>query len=368
MTNLIQKVHNSPYKMVLAVTGGGTSAISELLSVPGASNSIIEAIVPYHPHSLRRFLGFTPDQNCSARTARSMAMASYKKARRLCKESDPSTILGLGCTAALSTDRERRGDNRVHLAIQSSRETREFVIRFDKGKSDRQQEEVMATAFILHNIADACDIDINPDMKNQKPGLNQESSITQVPPSWLALLEDKLVTTLTETGTQLIFPGAFDPLHDGHRQMIRFAESRLNLKAVLEISIVNVDKRPLDFVDMKIHAQNLAQDYPLAFTNAPTFAEKSFLFPKSTFIVGTDTIRRIADSQYYASPEKLDLALNIMGQHETRFLVFGRDSGSGFEGLGDIDLPSQLSALCTAVPESEFRIDLSSTQLRQPNK
>lgn len=297
-----------------------------------------------------------------------MAMASFKKARRLCKESDPSTILGLGCTAALSTDRERRGENRVHLAIQSSRETREFVIRFHKGKSDRQQEEVMTTAFILHNIADACGIELSPDMKNQKPGLDQESSITEVPPSWLALLENKLVTTFTETGTQLIFPGAFDPLHDGHRQMIHFAESRLKRKAILEISIANVDKRPLDFVDMKIHAQNLSGDYPLAFTNAPTFVEKSFLFPKSTFIVGTDTIQRIADSQYYASQEKLDLALGIMGQHQTRFLVFGRDSGSGFEELGDIDLPEQLKELCTAVPENEFRIDLSSTQLRQPDK
>ena len=38
-------------QLVVAVTGGGSQAIADLLTVPGASATVLEAVVPY---SLRR--------------------------------------------------------------------------------------------------------------------------------------------------------------------------------------------------------------------------------------------------------------------------------------------------------------------------
>ena len=36
----IKKIHNSSYRFVIISSGGGTNAISEILKVPGASNSV----------------------------------------------------------------------------------------------------------------------------------------------------------------------------------------------------------------------------------------------------------------------------------------------------------------------------------------
>ena len=68
---LIEDVHASTARMLLVVTGGGTQAIADLLSLPGGSGTVLEAVVPYSIASLEQFLGGSCDQPCSARTARS---------------------------------------------------------------------------------------------------------------------------------------------------------------------------------------------------------------------------------------------------------------------------------------------------------
>ena len=43
----IAAMHGSGRKAVLAITGGGSGAIAELLRVPGGSRLLLEALVPY---------------------------------------------------------------------------------------------------------------------------------------------------------------------------------------------------------------------------------------------------------------------------------------------------------------------------------
>ena len=52
-TDLIKKIHESKYKITYISSGGGTNAISSLLKVPGASNTVLESYVPYSKN--RRF-------------------------------------------------------------------------------------------------------------------------------------------------------------------------------------------------------------------------------------------------------------------------------------------------------------------------
>ena len=48
-----------------------------------------------------------------------------------------------------------------------------------------------------------------------------------------------------------------------------------------------------------------------------------------------------------------------------RFLVYGRIYETGtFKTANELPLPQALKAICTNVPESEFRTDLSSTVMR----
>jgi hypothetical protein len=105
---------------------------------------------------------------------------------------------------------------------------------------------------------------------------------------------------------------------------------------------------------------------PLWLTRAPTFVEKAGLFPGVVFGIGADTAARIVHAQYYQdSTERMIAALDTIRGQGCRFLVAGRVDRSG--RLLDVDqlgLPSEYRDLFCAIPTTQFRQDISSTQLR----
>src|SRR5580658_2490277 len=111
---LISALHGSGRKAALAITGGGSGAIGELLRVPGGSRLLSEAQVPYDEQALAAFLGVAPAQACSADTA--IAMAQSARARAASLAPAGADLVGLGATAALVSDRPRKGEHRFHIA------------------------------------------------------------------------------------------------------------------------------------------------------------------------------------------------------------------------------------------------------------
>lgn len=105
----------SGYQAAWVVSGGGSSAISRVLSVAGASAFMLEAQVPYSAGALRAYGGFTCDGLCSSRVAGVLSQVAYARAERFADEVRPCA--GVACTAALQTERERRGADRAHLAV-----------------------------------------------------------------------------------------------------------------------------------------------------------------------------------------------------------------------------------------------------------
>src|SRR5688500_5832183 len=79
--DVARAIHGSGRRMVIAVTGGGSGALAALLQTPGASRSVLEAVVPYSFTALVDWIGGQPDQACSEATARAMAMAAFERAR-----------------------------------------------------------------------------------------------------------------------------------------------------------------------------------------------------------------------------------------------------------------------------------------------
>ena len=75
--SLIEAIHATPEQAVVALAGAGSEALAWLLSVPGASRTLLEALVPYGRHSMIGFLGHEPEQYVSSRNARDMAKAAY---------------------------------------------------------------------------------------------------------------------------------------------------------------------------------------------------------------------------------------------------------------------------------------------------
>lgn len=372
--DFIRAIHGAPGKLVLCLTGGGSGAISSLLETPGASRTVLEAAVPYAAEALIRWLHARPEQFCSEATARTMAMTAYLRAREY-QRSDPSSPLaGIGCTCSLASDRPKHGAHRIHAALQTENRTVAYSVDLVKGERTREAEETVAASLVLNFVA---------EFKNRTERLdcgllpNEKLRVVRsiAPLDWQRLLNGS--QRLAGSGTsaveaeeadlsgRVIFAGAFHPRHDGHRAMAKIAAERTGRTVEHELSIVNVDKPPIDFIEMERRAAQFAADEPLWFTRAPTFIEKTAIFPKATFVVGADTILRIAEAKYYGGEAARDEALASLTAAGCRFLVFGRCHEVGFQTLGDLHLPEALRRLCNEVPADAFRLDVSSTLLRQ---
>lgn len=363
----IERIHASGRQLVLSVTGGGSGAIAALLEVPGASASVLEAVVPYAFTALERWLGGPVDQACSERTARAMAMASFERARALVG-GEATGLRGVGATASLTTTRPKRGPHRVHVAWQSAQTTVAVSCGLEKGRRTRGDEERIATALVLDAVAEASGIEALPltDLAI-RVGIRRREQ--RAPAAWSELLLGRRTAVAVpehepSAPPAVLFPGAFNPLHEGHRRMAELAAARSGLPVTFELSIANVDKPPLDFLEIADRLAPLAGRGVLL-TRAPTFVEKSRIAPGCLFVVGIDTLARIGEPRYYGGDAShRDAAIAAIAEHGCRFLVFGRRVGSRFSTLADCDIPPSLRRLCEEVPEAEFRADVSSTELR----
>ncbi len=118
----ISNIHESKFKFVIVSSGGGSNAIGSLLKVPGASNSILEAYIPYAKESLDFYLMKKPESYCSLDTTTRMAARAYSAAKKIDQKTDIKQLFGIAISATLSTNYEKKGEHRFHIAVQ----TRDF--------------------------------------------------------------------------------------------------------------------------------------------------------------------------------------------------------------------------------------------------
>jgi len=148
--NLVSNLHSASMKIVLAVTGGGAACISDLLTVPGASQTVLEVVVPYSSSALKELLGKSSNQSVSLETAREMASVCRERAQIL----DPGNIqvAGVACTAALTTNRSRRGDNQAWVVVSTHEANYEFHLELDKDVDRRVDEDRIVSDVLLKSI------------------------------------------------------------------------------------------------------------------------------------------------------------------------------------------------------------------------
>ena len=155
-SRLIAAMHASGRQAVLAITGGGSGAIAELLRVPGGSRLLLEAIVPYDLRALTAFLGVEAAQACSVDTAVAMAQRARERAALFAATGIP--LVGLGATASLVSDRPKQGEHRCHIAVASGAGTDVHSIVLQKGRRDRPGEEDLVAHAIVLCLARGCGI------------------------------------------------------------------------------------------------------------------------------------------------------------------------------------------------------------------
>jgi hypothetical protein len=164
----------------------------------------------------------------------------------------------------------------------------------------------------------------------------------------------------------VLFPGSFNPMHEGHVLLARVAEELRQLPLAFEISVTNVDKPPLAGETVKNRLTQFAWRSPVELTRAPTFLEKSRLFPSATFVIGADTAERLVAPKYYGDDElRMHGALEEIANSGSTFLVAVRiDAAGRVRALNDIPVPRRYADLFTEIPEHRFRVDASSSEIR----
>ena len=342
-------IHAAPGCGVFYVTGGGAGMLATLLGEPGASATVLEASVPYAEQALKEVIGATPEQACSAATSRDLAMRAFVRARQLGGE------FGFAITASLATTKPKRGAHRAHLAFQDASRTRTWSVEFPKEGAVRAREEAALTRLALQALAGSVGVGQVPrDGLEEAAGTAEQTAL---------ILGERTHVGASASG---ILPGAFNPLHEGHRKMRADAEKRLGQRVAYELCVANVDKPPLNHHDIAMRLGQFDAG-EVVLTSTPTFLAKARALGAVTFVVGTDTIVRIAEPRYYerGSTEARDAAVAELAAIGCRFLVYGRDAGQGFVTLTDVALPEPLRELCSGVAEEEFRVDVSSSELRK---
>jgi hypothetical protein len=160
-----------------------------------------------------------------------------------------------------------------------------------------------------------------------------------------------------------VLPGSFNPLHVGHRTLAEVAGRRLGCEVHFELSVTNADKPELSAEVVAERVRQFVGVGAVWVTRAAVFQKKADLFPGAAFVLGFDTAVRLIDPKYYGGERGRDAALAKLVERGCRVLVGGRADGGVFRVWED-GLAGEFRGLFEVIPEGEFRVDVSSSQLR----
>jgi hypothetical protein len=246
-------------------------------------------------------------------------------------------------------------------------------LHFEKGAADRLAQEEGLSRFVLAVLAEACGAEaISPPLpdyvKCSQHTLSLQDPLGLLVTGDIELVEfglDGVWASEVERGSRLLFPGSFNPLHEGHERLAVAAGRLSGRRPSLELSVENVDKPSLQRVDIEGRLAAMRGRFSVIMTRAPTFLQKARLFSGCHFAIGYDTATRLLQGKYYEGGEQgMVTALEEFRAGEHCFWVAGRLQEGKYLALADIDVPAGFAALFAAIPEEDFRVDISSTELR----
>lgn len=390
----VRTILSSGTRVVVYAAGGGSWATAWLLVSGGGSSTVLETRVPYSRRSFLSAVGLPSALSLSSfadvDAARALARAAFWRAVRLAPAG--ARVLGVGAACALAAG-GRRGEDRAHVAAFGDGRMADYSLKLGPGGRLRQEE--MAARLVLQALADgAC-------------GTTEGRAFSIAGGSGFGLLRDRIDSGDVLTGpvvaeagdpvagllrgdikfvelcgaraapeatcADVLLPGSFNPVHRGHRRLLDAAVDAVRaergeaapVQGAFEMSVANPDKPSLARDDVVRRAALFGEAEVVVVSRAALFRDKAMLYPGVTFVVGVDTAVRLVMPKYYGGFEPMMEALGDIRAQGCTVLVAARVNEAGqVLTLRDVDVPPGARGLFREIPESQFREDVSSTEIR----
>lgn len=287
MTDLHAKLKAAGVAIHIAATGGGAGAQAALWSFPGSSAYLSGASFPYAREELTNLLGFEPEQFCSPETAVDLACVAYMRAFRF----GGKRAIGLGLSAAVASDRERRGADRVHACVITDGMARVASVELPRGAG--------AVARADHGqLCDTLALDLVREAALSGGATHYEnkavfSRILARP--FFAADGRRHVAAERVVG---LLPGAFNPPHDGHFTPRTRAERMIGGRVAFQLTIDTPHKPRLSPADVLQRAAMLRGHDLLVTQGYPLYVDKARRFPGKAFVIGADALARMLDDRW----------------------------------------------------------------------
>jgi nicotinamide mononucleotide (NMN) deamidase PncC len=348
---LLQKDH----RIYVVSTGAGAGLQKILWDVPGISKVLVGAEFPYAKEATDKFLGFEPESYCSEETAVALAMEAYYRAF----QPGGAPAIGLGLTGSVASNTAHRGEHRVFVATVTDGNCRvhNAVLEKGSGPEARKRDGDLSDALGLAALLSASD-----------RGLPEASLICEFDyevnecfDPVETLLRHPLFTAsgkrlrVPSNGNGLVlFPGAFNPPHEGHFWMAK------ENSATFHITINPPHKPALSVAEMLQRAKML-EGFPRLFTkDDPLYLDKARKFPGAKIMVGVDAMERMLDPKWGVEIEPM---MNEFRRLGIKFLVADRELNGRMMMLDDIKGAPE--DLCQRILRPAQHLAMSSTKVRE---
>lgn len=406
---LYKKIQNyTGPKIVFIVTGGGIG-ITDLVKTMGASKLIHAIHIPYDSDEAIRFvtqnIRLPLPEGMEPLDLDNIKHVSESWAKHLCNagliEYQHTDCKIVAITAALSTNRYRKGENHAWIAIgtnkaniethhvQLSKLTEEEHEKFFPGYVDwkRGAEDREITKFVVDSIFNQAS---TPEVivEDKQPAASPETQIKNAydklkknPTAAFLIKQDgsviDLETFLCANGKNTcildVVPGSFDPLHSTHKEIYTTAyetyvkknNSNKLSKGCYEISIERFGKEDLSCEEIEKRASQFRNYANLLITKAPLFIDKigtlaPYIGSDINFHIGADTVKRLKLTQ---SPMQIQALA-------ATFVIYNRIMDEKLCSLktefADQNLPTPFNCVgaISNITRTKESLELSSTTIR----
>lgn len=363
-------------RIYVVSTGAGAGLQRILWDVPGISKVLVGAEFPYAKEATDRFLGFEPESYCSEETAVAMAMEAYYRAF----QPGGAPAIGLGIAASVASNTEHRGEHRVFVACMNDETMRTYsgILVKGHGPGRRRVDGNIADMMGLFALLDRTKAFVTPKGPLQAfiPEQGRDQDWYRFPDWMFQSYEENGMAPLIAAGLiqkrplfkasgarlslptsgngMTLFPGAFNPPHEGHLWLGRENNATFHIT-------INPPHKPALSVAEVLQRAKMLEGFDRLFTvNDPLYIEKARCFPGAKFIVGSDALIRMLDPKWGPDPVKMMDEFRHLG---VRFLVADREDHGAIVSLDDI--PNAPRDICTRIMRPAQHLGLSSTKLRE---